>query len=62
MTAHISAETPEFAYVLLERYLPLVIWLELGPVEAYSVSVDHAGGGSGTYEISANSAEEQGDS
>ncbi|MEJ2256513.1 MAG: hypothetical protein P8X98_05815 [Woeseiaceae bacterium] len=59
MTAHISAETSEFAYVLLERYLPLVIWVELGPAEAYSVSVDHAGGGSGTYEISATSAGER---
>ena len=52
LAAHISAETGRFAHVLLERYLPLVIWLELGPAEAYAVSIDHAGGGSGTYELS----------
>ena len=60
LTAHLSAETPEFAYVLLEPYMPLVIWLELGDVKAYSVSVDHADGSKGAYEISTATDEEQG--
>lgn len=51
--AHLSAETPEFAYVLLETYMPLVVWLELGSADAYAVSVEHADGSGGTYEISA---------
>lgn len=59
LIAHISAETPEFAYVLLETYMPLVIWLELGATESYSVSVDHAAGSKGIFRISAPSEEEQ---
>ncbi len=59
LIAPISAETPEFAYVLLETYMPLVIWLELGAAEAYAVSVDHADGSSGVYRISIASDEEQ---
>jgi hypothetical protein len=58
LVAHISAETPEFAYVLLEVYLPLVVWLEVGPADAYSVSIDHGNGASGVYEISSPSDEE----
>jgi len=59
LAAHISAETPEFAYVLLERYMPLVIWLELGATEAYSVSVVHADGSRGVFRISSASDDEQ---
>lgn len=59
LTAHLSAETPEFAYVLLEAYMPLVVWLELGSADAYSVSVDHVNGTSGTYEISVASDTQQ---
>lgn len=58
LTAHLSAETPEFAYVLLELYMPLVMWLELGDARAYSVSVDHADGTKGVYEISTAADEE----
>ena len=59
LIAHISAETPEFAYVLLEQYMPLVIWLELGAAKSYSVSVDHANASRGVYSISTASDEEQ---
>lgn len=59
LIARISAETPEFAYVLLETYMPLVIWLELGSTEAYSVSVEHADGSRGIFRISSASDEEQ---
>ncbi len=53
LIAHLSAETPEFAYVLMETYMPLVVWLELGAADAYAVTVEHVDGSSGTYEISA---------
>ena len=33
LISHLAAESPEFAYVLLEVYMPLVIWLELGRVD-----------------------------
>jgi len=59
LISHISAETPEFAYVLLENYMPLVIWLELGTTEAYSISVNHADGSKGIYEISTPSDDTQ---
>lgn len=60
LISHISAETPEFAYVLLETYMPLVIWLELGTAEAYSVSVEHADGSKEIYVISEASDETPG--
>lgn len=59
LISHISAETPEFAYVLLENYMPLVIWLELGTTEAYTLSVEHADGSRGVYKISAAADGEQ---
>lgn len=59
LTAHLSAESPEFAYVLLESYMPLVIWLELGPAAVSSVTIDHANGTRGVYYLSAASDEEQ---
>lgn len=62
LTAHISAETPEFAYVLLEKFMPLVVWLELGRGEVSSVAITHADGSSGTYEFSARSSEDPGSS
>ena len=55
LTAHLSAESPEFAYVLLESYMPLVIWLELGRADVSSVTIDHANGTSGVYDLSAAS-------
>jgi C-terminal processing protease CtpA/Prc len=55
---HISAETTEFAYVLLETYMPLVVWLELGSTDAYTVSIRHKGGTSENYKISTPSEEE----
>ncbi len=59
LTAPISAESPEFAYVLLESYMPLVVWLELGSADAYAVTFEHADGSRGTYEISAEADTEQ---
>lgn len=60
LISHISAETPEFAYVLLETYMPLVIWLELGTAEAYSVLVEHDDGSKEFYAISEASDETPG--
>jgi len=59
LISHISAESPKFAYVLLENYMPLVVWLELGSADAYAVAVEHENGSSRTYEISAASDAEQ---
>jgi hypothetical protein len=59
LISHISAESPEFAYVLLETYMPLVIWLELGRVDATTVSIDHADGSKGVYDISTAPDESQ---
>lgn len=59
LTAHISAESPEFAYVLMELYMPLLIWLELGPADVSSVTVEHANGAKGVYDVSATPDEEQ---
>lgn len=59
LTAHISAESPEFAYVLLESYMPLVIWLELGSAAASTVTIEHANGSRGIYDLSAVSNAEQ---
>ncbi len=56
---HVSTETRDFAYVQLEVYMPLLIWLELGPADSYAVSVDHTIGSSGIYEISVPADEEQ---
>ena len=53
LISHLSAESPEFAYVLLEMYMPLVIWLELGRADASSVTIEHANGTSGVYDLSA---------
>ena len=59
LIAHLSAESPEFAYVLLEEYLPLVIWLELGRADASSVTIEHASGTKRTYDLLAASDEVQ---
>jgi hypothetical protein len=59
LTARISAESPEFAYVLLESYMPLVIWLELGPSDVSSVTIEHANGTKGVYDLSAAAEEKQ---
>lgn len=59
LIAHISAESPEFAYVLLETYMPFVIWLELGRTEASSVSIDHADGTAGIYDLVVKPGENQ---
>ena len=59
LTAHLSAESPEFAYVLLESYMPLVIWLELGPAAVSYVTIHHADGTRGDYYLSAAPDEER---
>ena len=59
LIAHLSAESPDFAYVLLEMYMPLVIWLELGRADVSSVTIEHANGTKGTYNILAASDGEQ---
>jgi hypothetical protein len=59
LTAHLSAESPEFAYVLLESYLPLVIWLEFGRADVSTVTIDHTDGTRKTYDLSAAPDEEQ---
>lgn len=59
LIAHLSAESPEFAYVLLEVYMPLVIWLELGRADASSVTIEHASGIKRTYDLLATPDEVQ---
>lgn len=59
LTAHISAESPEFAYVLLETYMPLLIWLELGSAAVSTVTIEHANGLRGDYDLLAASGEDQ---
>lgn len=58
LTARLSAESPEFAYVLLEMYMPLVIWLELGRADVSSVAIEHANGTKEVYDLSATPEEE----
>ncbi|MDJ0941532.1 MAG: S41 family peptidase [Woeseiaceae bacterium] len=59
LVAHLSAESPEFAYVLLELYMPLVIWLESGRTDVSSVTIEHANGTKGAYDLSAATDEVQ---
>lgn len=59
LIAHLSAESPEFAYVLLEMYMPLVVWLELGRADVSSVTIEHPNGIEGTYNLLIASDEEQ---
>ena len=54
LTAHLSAESPEFALVLLETYMPLVVWLENGRSDVSSVTVEHADGTRGVYDLGAD--------
>ncbi|WP_300554140.1 S41 family peptidase [Maricaulis sp.] len=44
MTAHLSADTPEFAYTLLESYFPAVVWLEYPQAESLSITVRRGDG------------------
>ncbi len=60
LIGRLSAESPEFAYVLLERYMPLVIWLELGSDAASAITIDHASGTRGVYDLSAAPGEDNG--
>ena len=59
LVSHLSAESPEFAYVLLEMYMPLVIWLEMGRSDVSSVSIEHANGSTGVYDLSAPPDEQE---
>ena len=59
LVSHLSAESTEFAYVLLEMYMPLVIWLEMDRADVSSVSIEHADGTKGVYDLSATPDEPQ---
>ncbi|WP_300530109.1 S41 family peptidase [Maricaulis sp.] len=39
MTRHLSADTPDFAYTLLESYFPAVVWLEHSEADSLAVTV-----------------------
>ncbi len=52
LIAHLSAESQEFVYVLLELYMPLVVWLELGADAVSSVTIEHANGSRVVYDLS----------
>ena len=44
MRAHVSADNDYMGYTLLETRLPMVVWLELGEVEAFGLTVAKPGG------------------
>lgn len=44
MTRHLSAETPDMAYSLLESYLPALFWVEYPDAGTVSLRVRHADG------------------
>lgn len=53
LRSRVSAESDDFAAVLLEIYMPLLLWLEQQRDDIASVTIEHADGGQKSYPLSA---------
>ena len=51
LTRHLSADTPDFSYTLLESYLPAVVWLEYSDAENLYITVRRADEREQTVEV-----------